>query len=494
MADELNFQVPPPGFDSYLNGIIPQDQAVTAGAFSVTMQQVRDITKADTPTFSKIVYSLESTKDLPDVNGTDIPTNKPLALTAQEKLSLGSGAYGTYTMSNFFGAMSGLPYPLKNIYENIKNLETTNLKTIYKNLYLAVTWEDPDITWDGSTFTYDSRGGGYGRNNAAAPAVTVGGNPATATIGTNPNDINTYGKIVSIQYSGPAGSVVVDSPPGGGWPAMNAVVQNYIDQANAEIANIKRTSNSQLVKLLNAYWNVTGTALKHEQRARYIAMASVPIPYDRRFSGGATAINVLVDTIPEYALDTEPHMSSQTLEHISDIGTIGGQSIIAMLRQERNQERLSEVGIELDNNLPINFDIDLTKELILNGTVPDAIEGEGIESPCGLGTYTIPANATTRPYNYYDDGLRQVIGCVEGSIEPILNCDPNPIVNECSPAGPGPLPPAPINPFVVDPNVLTIPSPNLNPDYTATTLQPSIYNIDEAIDKVIECNCDCWIK
>jgi hypothetical protein len=499
MADELNFQVQAKGFDSYLYGIIPNNQAIAAGAFSVSMQQVRNIEKVETPAFAKVVYNMEGTNELPSTNGTDIPTDPALATAAQNIYSLGSGVAGTFTTSNFFGAMSGLPYPLKNIYDNIKILETTNLKTIYQNLYLAVTWQQATATYSGSTFTYTNRGGGYGRGGVAAPTVTVGGNPATAIIGTDPNNIATYGKIVSITYSGGAGVVVIDPPPGSGWPAMNTVVQGYIDQANAEILSIKNaTQNSIRVNLLNTYWNVTGTALKHEQRARFHAITPVPIPYNSRIGSSLT---VFVDAIPGYASSTEPNMAVQTLENITDRTTVGGQSVVAMLREQRNKERLAEVGIELDNNIPDTLDIEQEKQLMLNGTIPGALEGissvsTNIDGNVSTPIYTIPANPTCpQPYNYYDNGLKIITGnYVPGGIQPILNGDPNPIVNPNSPSGPGVDPAAPINPFVINQNVNTFPAPTVNSDYTGSTLCPSTYSVNEAVDNVVACNCDCWVK
>ena len=35
--------------------------------------------------------------------------------------------------------------------------------------------------------------------------------------------------------------------------------------------------------------------------------------------------------------------------------------------------------------------------------------------------------------------------------------------------------------------------PNLNTLFTSKTLSPASYPIQEAIDQVIHCNCDCWI-
>jgi hypothetical protein len=504
MADELNFQIPKEGFDSYLYGIIPDDQAVSAGAFSYSMQQIRNIDKIDIIDFAKVAYSIESTVDLPLTNGTDVPTNATASTDAKIKTALGSGVYGTFTHSNFFGAMSGLPYPWKYIYDQIKLLETQNLYTIYQNLYLITSWEQAAATFDGTNFIYTNRGGGYGRETGA-PTVTVGGNPAIAVIGTDPDNLDTYGKLVSITYTGPSGIVVIDAPPGidpsVNNAGYNAIVQGYIDGANAEIQSISSTSttNFQQCQLLNQYWNITGTALKHEQRARYIAISPVPVPIDTRLSDYPTSMYNFVDSVPSYATQTLPHMAAQTLEHISDVDTMGGQSLIAMMRQERNQERLNTVGIALDNNLPSNLDDTSTLELMTNGTLCNAVEG--IESPNGC-IYTLPAYPeNTEPYSYYDcieDTVRLITDTAEGSITPILDGTPCPIVNPIVPVGPGPsLDPGLFqDEFGAVPNFsVDIPLPvELDTKYTATTLAPSTYDVNTAIDKVIECNCDCWIN
>ena len=123
MADELNFQIPQQGYDSYLYGIIPDDQAVLAGAFSTSMQQIRNLDKISIEDFAKVAFSIESTVGLPLTAGTDIPTDTPLSTAAKIKTALGSGIYGTFTMSNFYGAMSGLPYPWQNWHQQSENPE-----------------------------------------------------------------------------------------------------------------------------------------------------------------------------------------------------------------------------------------------------------------------------------------------------------------------------------------------------------------------------------
>jgi hypothetical protein len=186
-------------------------------------------------------------------------------------------------------------------------------------------------------------------------------------------------------------------------------------------------------------------------------------------------------------------MATQTLEHISNILTTGGQSTIAMMRQERNQDRLAEVGIELDNNMSDRLDINLEKRLMSNGTLPGAVEG--IEAPDG-NIYTVPAwPENTNPIAYWDcdaNALRIVTGLKEGTVLPILEGDGCPIVNPEVPVGPGPLPETenPVNLFIVEEPL----PPEVNTDYTGTTLKPGTYDVNDAIDKVIECNCTCWVN
>lgn len=566
MTTNINFQAPPVGFDSYASGIIPNDQAVLAGAFSMAMQQIRNIQSVDIEDFAQVAYSIETMSGLPFVNGTDIPTDLSLAVSTKSQIALGSGVYGTFTNSDFFGCMTGLPYPLKAIYDGIKQLETETLKTIYQNLYLAVTWEQATATYDGTNFTYTNSGGGYCRDNNPVPSVTVGGNPAIAVIGTDPNDMTTFGRLISITYTGPAGPVVIGSPPGAGWPSLNTDIANYITSANNEIAAIQNlnANNSESANILNTNWNITGIALKHEQRARHNFLPAVPIPYDKQLNISPTSQVSFVDNIPSFAKKTLPHMAAQTLEHISNQKSTGGQSIIAMMRQERNQERLNKVGISLDNNISDVLSKQQQQMLLTNGTLPNAVEG--VPSKTGV-DYTLPAwpavetvdsgnicdnNITTKitvptPVAVFDTNsqtLREVITTTTGNISTILNNDclgpfkngTGPVPNGITELPPGLPPPKSqcgnvtipellitpcldnngqipnviVNPLVpvgetpeLDPNDLIglnlqqpveIIPPNLDTAYTSTTLIPSTYDITTAIDKVVECNCDCWIQ
>ena len=143
---QVNLQILPEGFGSYLENILPSDVAAAAGAFSATMQQIKNIRKLEIEKFAQVVASLETTTGLNLVSGTNVPTDTTEAKAALALIALGSGPYGTYTYSDFFGCMSGLPYPWKDIQSSIIGLQTKTLATIYENLWLALTWKQATAT------------------------------------------------------------------------------------------------------------------------------------------------------------------------------------------------------------------------------------------------------------------------------------------------------------------------------------------------------------
>lgn len=497
----VNIQEEPIGFGSNLVNILPNEIAVAASAFSYSMQQIRNIEKTNIQDFAQVVYSMEGTQNLPLINsGTDVPVNTTLQNQGQIITGLGSGPRASYTMSDFFGSMSGLPYPWENIYNYILKIQTQKLINIYNQLFLAVTWEKAyctiatnpysvnvqqyiapnpsaippvagqpriDDLYYTVTITQGGIGGGYGRGTAPNPTVTLSPNNCGASVlitdvGRNDKDAaslggGTFGRVkfsisngTAYQYktvtnslnnnapsltganAPPVESITVQAPPtatlavtnsgaiatGGtnttgdtyysvgsptigtaGWPTpMNSVVQSYIDQANEEIRFIVVRSRGAIVdnsigQLAIAY-DTVGRQLKIEQRARFIALSPVPVPRDPWVNTYPTSLYVFTDNIPTYAQNTMPHMHAQTLEAIANLSSVGGQSIVGMMRQERNQARLNEIGLQLDNNVPTDlasFSTENTTQLLLNGTTPEATPDTGITCEEKDLSYTNPA-------------------------------------------------------------------------------------------------------
>lgn len=641
MADEFNYQVAAVGFGSYLDGIVPKDVAIAAGAFAATMQQVKNIENAEFEKFAQIVTNIETAKGLDLIGGTDVPVNLPLANQGQTLTALGSGPYGTFTMSDFFGCMSGLPYPWKDLQNSINELTTTKLSNIYHELFLAVIWERAEVSitqtiynveiqpyippdpsaippvagqpriddWYytvSSSLTQD--GGGYGRGNAPAPLISFSPNncgaSATCTIGTNNQSAaslggGTFGRVTSYSFNAgtafkytttsvnqpgppatpaaPVEYVTIQSAPtaalpvqsngqratGGtnsagtrkgsdgsttileaGWASpMNGVVQGYIDQANQEIAFIK-TRSPLRAKNNNVLYDACGLQLTREQRARYTGLPPVPIPRDTWLNLFPTALYVFTDSVPTLGLNTNPHMSAQTLEAISNLSTVGGQSVIGMMRESRNENRLVEIGVELDNQIPGDFDPDIGNLLLINGTVPVALEGIPVIGINGNPTdpvvsYTLPSTLvqtdndgnliTPQTLGYLDPNINKFVVTPDiidynnnNPIENILNTTnlaPNG-ESVLGPYGDGTGPALPNSPVAIVTAGTTAPTglgsnldtgqaiapgsfagsrfsnllPNtLNTTYAGGNMLPGSYSIQEAIDQVIACNCDCWV-
>lgn len=516
-----NYTELPTGFGSYLQDIIPADQATAAGAFSFTMRQITNIERCDFQKFAKVVKGIENVSDLPLIAGTDKPTNQTANDFTTYVGALGSGAMGAYTMSDFFGCMSGLPYPWKLIYQRIRELETTNLYTIYKELFLAASWEQATATVQYTTYTVGpttyyhvtgvtlaDSGGGYGRGNTSAPIVTMTGGSCTATIGTNDNDAGsngsgTFGRITALNFTPGADittlpTISISAPPGGGWPAMNSIIQGYIDQANAEIATINAT-NPDIAKYLIAYWNLCGTQLAREQRSRYTIIPPVSVPKDLFMNSYPSTLYNFVDVVPTFAKDTKPHMTAQTIEAICDLDTLGGQSLVGMMRQERNQDRLQLLGIDQDNSIPDQLSNTQLKTLTTNGTINGAVDGiNGFTPPAWFSNMQNGKIVTPKPLGTYayPIGFEPGSGSLPGDITPLLDGNTNPVVNLIVPAETINLPTENNIVIIAPPDELNLNNlpPNLDPNYTSSTLLPSIPDVKSAIDQVTTCNCDCWIE
>jgi hypothetical protein len=518
----INPQVLPEGFGSYLQNILPDDIAVTAGSFACTMQQVKNITTIPAEKFAQIVASIETTQGLDLVNGTNVPTAISEVENSLPLIALGSGPYGMYTYSDFYGCMSGLPYPWQQLQTLIQNIQTSKLASIYNQLYLSTSWKGATVSVQYTTYvvvsttyytvtglTLTNAGGGYGRAGAPSPTITISnGGSGTTTIGTDSATISagTYGKVLSVSLSsaGTDGTSVptatIQTPPTayysypytGGTNTTSGTfsdptVQSLIDDANAEIAAIRTLHPGQSVQL-NELYEKTGTQLNIEQRARVNGFYPLPTPRDGKFNQYPTIILSFTDALaPKYSKEVEPHMAAQTLEAISDLDLIAGQSIVAKMRESRNEQRINLMNSSIDNNIPDVLDPEEVKEWIVNGTVGNSIPAypdTQLGKPDPIGYY----DPTTQNLVITSPKLNGVTG--PALVDPLLAVNPAnlnnvPIAATGAPIVPGSLAGSPYSKIL---------PPTLNALYTSPVLLPGSPTVQQAIDDVITCNCDCWIQ
>ena len=565
MADTIIQQFPV-GFGSYLAGILPPDIATSAGAFSVSMQQITNISSIPIEKFAQVVTNIETIAGLP-INSTNVPVDTTLVSGSLPLIALGSGPYGTYTMSDFFGCMTGLPYIGIDINGLMNAIETPALYDIYNQIYLAVTWQQAtfavttterpqSVEISPGVYVYDwqyqitgtsitNPGGGYTRNGAPAPGGDYyypTGSPygtgiapsGGVLLSTNPDtDSNkvpgTYGRMINlvvantpgtwvtyatgqssaspvkpnIEYRLPAPPTTVSSYPytgasnsaygTAGWPSMNSVVQTLIDDANREILAIQ-TANQLLSQQLNTNWNYTGTQLTIEQRALDTALP-VPVPPASNvvpdLAQYPTTPIAFTDSVPQFALNTDPHMQAQSIEAIANICSPGGQSIVGMMREARNQARLNEIGVPLYNNISDGLPSGDNKKLVANGSVANSAPAKLGQVDCTTGDEINPSpygfyNPNNNDYyvtnpNFIGNGGNGGNGAGSNSGSGVSTLVP--AVDTGNSEVPGS--------FAGSLYTNLIPS-NLNVLYTSKNLLSSTYTIPEAIDEVIRCNCDCW--
>jgi len=478
MPDEI--QNVTEGFGGFLDGIIPSGQARAAGALSQALLQVKNITKIDGQLLGQAVYNLETTDGLPLTEGTDRPVNVELVEQAQEKAALGTGLYGTYTMTDFFGTMSGVPYNFDEFMSYALGSTTRTLKEIYGGMRAVANWAQAtgtvDFKYDFITGEHFARGFalGYAGAGYTSPPAIICSNGAEGytEIGTNPEDLETFGRVTNIVMTAPGDPTVypevpilyIEPPPPdafGDWPARDAELAGLASAANAELNAIKN-SKGQTVELLNILYDLWGEMLKAEQRARYTAIPKVPVPRDELASSFPGDVISAAESLNTLASDTMPHGAAEILENVCDFCTPAGQGMIATMRQARNAERLAEVGIILDNEIPDTIPKQVQELLMANGTAPGA--RRGITSPSGE-IFTAPAFPGTKdcdgstlipePAIFYDPnlpGLRDAESLRPGTIQPILQItDPTqlgPGGNGTGPGTGGPLPPVVVRPRV----------------------------------------------
>lgn len=256
-------------FGSNLFGLVPDEVAIAAGAFSTSMLQIKNIGRMNIEKFAQVVTNLETTKLL-SVNGTSVPVDVPVVQSSLATIALGSGTYGTYRMVDFFGLLSGISYNFNQIKTYITMLQTSTLSGIYQDMIDLIE----------------------------APSSV-----------------------------------------------KNTALQILIDNANTEINSIMN-SNATKASALNALYENVGTLLLIERNARALAM-----PTNENITTSVQDIYGFVNNMGLYAVDTSDGESAQVLESLANTATVGGQSLIALMRELRNAYRLGLTGGVLDNNI-----------------------------------------------------------------------------------------------------------------------------------------------
>lgn len=508
----------------YLVGIIPSPLFVACGAFMMSMNQIKNIRSMNFERFAQVVANLESTdKDLPLVAAIN-PSDSSLTNSVVSKIALGSGNSGSYRLCDFVGSMSGYPYSdyYSRVIDLLQSVDTTRLSVIYRKLEQKSLFNN---------WALISRGSGWNPASTWAPeyaytlfvtsgatvsfstSVTIPGNLVNIlTVGTQISFSNTGATVhtvSSVTYSGSVTTMVFAPAITQTLPTGSPVyiyeniydspVQNLIDAANAEIQKLA-TENSTTISQLNHYWDAIGSQLLCEQRAIPYAVPTNENIYGERTR---TEFDTFVSALSTYAEDTTYCGASSILESICDINTLGGQSIIAALRDSRNTVRLHNTFGDSDATVPSELNEQQASAVIsavdsAGGITEITVTFGGFgysaeDPPCVvIGPYGGAFGGSGYGCNavaVVDAGRVIAINIIESGTE---YEDPN-VVGQ--------------RPVYIDPppqpqrlGDATEPGSFAGSPYTGQDPIPdnliapnsASYTVAEAIDKVTRCNCDCW--
>lgn len=288
-----------------LNQIVPPDIALANKALSVSMLQITGIASMNLPQFANTVTNIQTTYGLPLITNatTAVPSNSANAIVS--KLGTGGGNNGTITISDAMGTIAGIVSA--NAMQNTINITSTmNLENL-ANIYIDMT-----ATSNGS----------YG--DITSGPITIPSGPANGIYD------NLYAAFNGQSISGNTGGIGLI--PAATSNVIPSLLTAYPDQ----------TAN------LNSNWSNMAAQINSEKSIQ----TQAGVNFANLTPNSTSSIFSFVLSLPTYGQDTTVGGSAQLLEAVADKTTIGGQAIVATLRQ--GQSSLSATGIKPSTNIPSN--------------------------------------------------------------------------------------------------------------------------------------------
>jgi hypothetical protein len=278
-----------------LSRVIPADQALANKAIQVSLQQIKNITNLTLPQLAVAFGNMQTTKDLTGISSLQQAVPPSVAAFYANTYATGSGPNGTLVITDLLGAAVGIPFTsdLTNVTTTINSMTTAGILGT-----LTVTYTRMKDTVDG---------------------VYTTGN-----------------------------TVVIPAGPGEGtYSNVDSALSALISNAASEVSGIESSYPTQSANL-NANFTDMASSLTSEKTN--LGLASIDIA--NLITTGRGPVMSFVQTLPNYGINTQKNGPAQFLETVADLGTQGGQAIVACLREGKNNSVLSSVNVGVDTNIP----------------------------------------------------------------------------------------------------------------------------------------------
>jgi hypothetical protein len=299
-----------------LQQIIPADQALANKALSVALGQINGLSLTPLPVFAETVRELETTKDLPLITALTTAVPPAVANYFTSTLAAGGGPNGDIRVADVIGLAGG--WVATDAYlQTVEIFATMNLSA------LTLIYDTMAKALDGT----------YGPTDSG-PLIIPGGRPCAGTY---------TGTLNSVPNPDPPPPTIDSYDP----TAISLAMACLTGSASTEINNLELTYPEQTAEL-NTLWNSMAEQIVSENNLQTL----INLNYADLTANDRNSIYGFVYNLPSYGTETEQGGTAWLIETMADLSTLGGEAIIASLREGRNQAALNSSGIYTNTRIP----------------------------------------------------------------------------------------------------------------------------------------------
>ncbi len=296
-----------------LSQVIPADQAAANQAWIRSFNQVKNITTTTLPKFAASTAALESNAGLGNITALTAPIPVAASNTVTGTLATGTGPNNTLNIYDFMGTAAGWTYAdnMSNVIGNINYLDSQGA--------LTPLTRSGNGLYDTMTSTLNGTWSGYDSETITWWVDIPSGYPAT---GNYTSTSNANAAIDSAFSTGliPAGNV------------MFATIQSSYPTA---IANINTSFGTMANQITREDTNRTNAGVNFAQL----------------IGNNRSAVMSMATSLHSIGTEVSYHGPAEFFAAVANIQNIGGQSVIASMREGRNIEALARSGVPTDTQL-----------------------------------------------------------------------------------------------------------------------------------------------
>lgn len=332
-----------------LSQIIPPDQALANKALSVALSQISNIKDSSLPGLASAYKNVSTVKNLDQLSNLTTPLTPSVQSYFDSNYKIGSGPGNTLVITDVIGTAAGVGFTdqfatATQIIESLtEDGSLTTLIGIYQDMANVVnSVYGPAI--DGPVII---------------PSGPAAGSYSALTEGIPPDPVVVVASAAETAITGVGGSATGI----GCIPAANIAINNVI-AANSSATDSLNSAFDSMAQAI-----VSENSLINQAEIDFVAIPIVSSKYS----------SVFVQNLFSYALDIENNGPAQYIESIANLADIGGQALVATMRQARNNTVLTTVGIvpnntvdqiiapgtEVANLLPSNYTTQQAANLII---------------------------------------------------------------------------------------------------------------------------------